>query len=133
MCILKLVNDLKEAFQCFRITIWQICIFKNIPEELRDAGVCVHLSDCFAIKVQQFMSTLPRIKYFPPGVLSIFTTKECSLSPKLFSLHVHVVHELVDKCNGYLFNLAFRVRNLSYKYIACSIDPVFCYAIKHND
>ena len=122
----------QEEVEGFRIAVGQEHALEDVPEELWNVLVLVHLLDALGIEKQAFMAAEPLVEQVGPAVLPEVAGEERCLAAEFLGLAVHVVHEFVDQGDGDLFHLRFRVGHLSDQDVARGVDAGFGSGVKHR-
>lgn len=129
--VFELVDDLEESAQGLRITIGQIGVLEYVTEERWDAGVLRHLGDGLGVEVQGLVAAKARAHQLGPAIAGVAVGEELAGAAQLLALGVHVVHELVDQCDGDLLDLALGVGHLAHEDVAGGVDAALCIGIEH--
>jgi len=95
----------QEEVEGFRIAVRQEHALEDVPEELGNVLVFIHLLDAFGIEKQALMASEPLVEQVGPAVLPEVAGEERRLAAEFLGLAVHVVHEFVDQGDGDLFHL----------------------------
>ena len=129
MVVGELVDDLKEGAQGLRIAVRQKGVLEDVPEQRRDARILRHPRDRLGIEIEHLVAAQARVHQPRPAETGELAGEEFSLAFEFHAPGIHVVHELVDQCDGDLFDLTLGVGYLAHEDVTGGVDAALGFCI----
>ena len=95
-------------------------------------GVFGHTGYGFGVEIENVVAAQPGAHQSGPSIAGEVAGKEAPLAAKLLALGVDIVHELVDKRDRYLLDLALGVGHLAHEDVAGGVDATFGFGVQHQ-